>query len=62
MRSIRENSRASFQYVEIDNEDVTPTERPIAVVTKKAYKYVAVIGGGLIVFVLFLFLSMSDKC
>lgn len=58
MKSIRDTSRASFQYVEISNEDVTPTERPIAVVTKKAYKYVAVVGGSLIVLGLFLFLSM----
>lgn len=58
MKAIREGSRASFHYVEIDDDDVTPTERPIAATAKKAYKYVAVVGGGLIVLFLFLFLSM----
>ena len=56
MKSIRNNR--SFQYAEINEEDVSPTERPIATVQKKAFKYAAVAGGGLIVLALFLFLSM----
>ena len=56
MKSIRNNR--SFQYAEIRDEDVSPTERPIATVQKKAFKYVTVAGGGLIVLALFLFLSM----
>ena len=56
MKGIRDSvSSSSFKYIEID-EDVSPTERPIAVTTRKAYSRVAVVGGGCIVFVLFLLL------
>jgi glucosylceramidase len=58
MKGIRDSvSSSSFKYIEID-EDVSPTERPIAVTTRKAYSRVAVVGGGCIVFILFLLLSM----